>query len=106
MKPYRSSLISSALIGVFATVSIAASTAKADSTTYVVCNRWNECWRVHEHYTTYPSDARIVFRDEAWWQQHEHDSQWRELPDPSDDHGWYDRDGVWHPFPADVPPPR
>jgi len=107
MNSYRSALTSGALIGLAASALLVASTAKAQPTetkTYVVCNRWNECWRAHEHYTTYPSDAKIVYRDDAWWSQHQHDTQWRELPDPSNDKGWYDQDGVWHAFPADSPP--
>jgi hypothetical protein len=65
---------------------------------YVVCNAYHECWRVHEHYTTYPSDQAIVYHDDAWWTAHEHDTQWRFEADPADDHGYYDKDGVWHPF--------
>ena len=64
----------------------------------VVCNAYNECWRVHARYTNYPADQVIVYHDDAWWAAHQHDSQWRFEADPSDDHGYYDRDGVWHPF--------
>jgi hypothetical protein len=97
----KSALAKGAIAGLVAAVSIAGSTAAA-AKTYVVCNRWDECWRVHEHYTTYPSDVRIVYHDDAWWAAHEHDKDWhyRLLTDPSDDHGWYDKDGVWHPFGA------
>lgn len=76
------------------TVIVPASPAKV----LVVCNRYNECWRVHQRYTFYPADEGVVFRDDAWWVKHEHDKVWRELPDPSDEHGWYDIDGNWHPF--------
>jgi hypothetical protein len=65
---------------------------------YVVCNAYNECWRVHARYTTYPSDLHIVFHDDAWWGAHQHDTQWRFQADPTDDHGWYDKDGAWHAF--------
>ena len=65
---------------------------------YVVCNAYNECWRVHEHYTTYPADQQIVYHDDAWWAAHHNDTTWRFEADPADDHGYYDKDGVWHPF--------
>lgn len=99
MKLSKTSLVTGALAGIIAAMSMASSSMAA-TTTYVVCNRWDECWRVHEHYKTYPSDVRVVYHDEAWWAAHEHDKDWhyRLLTDPSDDHGWYDKDGVWHPF--------
>jgi hypothetical protein len=89
-------LIKSTLAAVVAVGALAASTARADS--YVVCNNANECWRVHDRYTDYPPDAGIVYHDEAWRAAHEHDSHWRWMNDPADDHGWYDKDGNWHPF--------
>jgi hypothetical protein len=96
MKTTKPILIKSTLAAVVAVGALAASTARAD--TYVVCNGWNECWRVHDKYTDYPPDARIIFHDEAWRAAHEKDTHWRWLSDPADDHGWYDRDGNWHPF--------
>jgi hypothetical protein len=71
---------------------------RTGANSYVVCNAYNECWRVHGRYTTYPSDQAIVYRDDAWWTAHQHDSQWRFEADPTDDHGYYDKDGAWHPF--------
>ena len=97
---WKSAAISAAAVAVFT-----ASTASAETKTYIACNQWNECWKVKEHITAYPSDVHVVFRDEAWWDQHQHDTQWRELPDPSDDHGWYDKDGSWHAFVTTTPPP-
>jgi hypothetical protein len=96
MKTAKPMLIKSALAAVVAVGALTATTARADS--YVVCNSWNECWRVHDRYTDYPPDVGIVYHDEAWRAAHEHDTHWRWLADPSDDHGWYDRDGNWHPF--------
>lgn len=68
------------------------------SNTYVVCNAYDECWRVHKRYTTYPADQRIVYHDEAWWAANQHDTRWRFEADPANDQGYYDSDGVWHPF--------
>ena len=97
----KSLLAKGAIAGIVAAVSIASSSTAATKS-YVVCNKWDECWRVHEHYTTYPSDVQVVYHDDAWWTAHEHDKDvhYRLLTDPSDDHGWYDKDGVWHPFAA------
>ena len=92
-----------AAIAAAATAVLAASTAGAETKTYIACNQWNECWKVKEHVTKFPADVHIVYRDETWWDAHQHDSQWREMPDPTDDNGWYDKDGVWHAF--DAPPP-
>jgi hypothetical protein len=99
----RTGLIKAALVAAVAAGSLAAAAAKADS--MVVCNQWDECWRVHEHYTTYPSDVQIIVHDDAWRASHEHDAHLKWLSDPADDHGWYDRDGKWHAF-ADTPPPE
>ena len=64
----------------------------------VACNAYDECWRVHARYSTYPADQRIIYHDDAWWSAHEHDTQWHFEADPSDDHGYYDQSGTWHPF--------
>ncbi len=81
------------------------SSATAATKSYVVCNQWNECWKVKEHVTSYPADVHVIYRDESWWAQHDHDAQWRELPDPTDDNGWYDKDGAWHAFATSPPQP-
>jgi hypothetical protein len=65
---------------------------------YVVCNAYDRCWRVHRRYTTYPADQAIVYHDEAWWGANQNDTRWHFEADPADDQGYYDRDGVWHPF--------
>jgi len=104
MRVSKTALVTGAVIAAMAAATLAASSAGAETktTTYVVCNKWDECWRVHEKYTTYPSDARIVWHDDAWRDRHEHDTHFHWLSDPADDHGWYDKDGSWRPF-ADAP---
>jgi len=101
----KSSLVNGFLVAVIAaaTASCASDPDRVVSTGvvangYVVCNAYNECWRVHDRYSTYPSDQRIIYRDNAWWASHQHDTQWRFEADPTDDHGYYDQAGVWHPF--------
>lgn len=100
----KSALLKGAMVATIAAATLAATGAAAKS--YVVCNSWGECWRAHEHYNKYPSDAGVVYHDDAWWAAHEHDADthWRLMPDPKDDHGWYDRDGNWHSF-TEAPPP-
>jgi hypothetical protein len=75
--------------------------ANADSVdrTYVACNQYDECWRVHQKYT-YPSDQRIAFHDGDWYGAHQSDEHVHWLNDPADDHGWYERDGNWHADPG------
>jgi hypothetical protein len=97
--------LKTAAIAAAAAAVFAVSTASAETKTYIACNQWNECWKVKEHVTKYPTDVHVVYRDATWWEQHQHDSQWREMPDPSDDNGWYDKDGVWHAFDTASPPP-
>jgi hypothetical protein len=99
----RTNLAKGAVIAFAAAGALLASTASA--ATYTVCNQWNECWQVHEHLSTYPADVHVVWHDDAWRMQHEHDAQMKWLNNPSDDHGWYDKDGAWHAF-GDSPPPR
>jgi hypothetical protein len=103
MRVSKSALITGAMIAAMAAGTLAASSAAAAN--YVVCNRYDECWKVHEKYTAYPSDERIVWHDDAWYSQHQHDAQWKWRNDPTDDHGFYDKDGAWQPF-ADASPPH
>jgi hypothetical protein len=63
--------------------SATATTASAD----VVCNQWNECWHVRNHYD-YPTGLGIVFHPNGWHGRHMH---WRH---DRWDHGYY-RNGVW-----------
>ncbi len=91
----KSSLVNGVLVAVIAAGTLAATSAAAKS--YVVCND-NQCWRVHEKYTNYPADVHVTFHDDAWYAKHQHDTQWHFQADPTDDHGWYDKDGTWHAF--------
>ena len=81
--------------------SLVATTVAADtvSTTYVACNQYNECWRVHHRYA-YPADQEITIHDSDWYDAHQQDTHWRWLSDPADDRGWYDRDANWRADPG------
>ena len=61
----------------------------------VACNRYGECWRVKEHYTTYPANLGVTFHDDAWREHHGKGHHWRK--DRDDDRGYYAH-GRWHSF--------
>jgi hypothetical protein len=73
--------------------------ADPEVTTYVACNQYDECWRVHHRYA-YPSDQTITIHDGDWYDAHQQDTHWRWLNDPADDRGWYDSDGNWRADPG------
>ncbi len=92
----KSVLVTGAALAALTAGTLAASSASAAK--YVVCNRYNECWRVTQKYTEYPADMGVVYHDDTWWTAHDKDAQYRILADPTSDRGWYDKDGDWHPF--------
>jgi len=74
-------------LGVMAAgLALTATTASAD----VACNRWGECWHVHDR-LTYPGELGIVWHPDNWHAKHLH---WRH---DRFDHGYY-RNGVWVAF--------
>src|SRR5690348_9230575 len=75
------------------------SSAQTVERTYVACNQYNECWRVHRLYA-YGADAPIIYHNSDWYDAHHNDVHVRWVPDPADDRGYYDRDARWHPDPA------
>ena len=93
MNRLKSALVKGALISAVAGGALAATTVPALAD--VACNRWGECWRVHDHYTNYPAELGVVFHDDGWRGHHRHGYHWRS--DRPDDHGYYSH-GAWHPF--------
>ena len=71
----------------------------AASTTYVACNQFNECWRVHTRYA-YGEAAPITYYNADWYDAHRSDERIHWLADPDNDRGYYDRAGSWHADPA------
>ena len=67
--------------------------------TYVACNQYGECWRVHRRYA-YGPDAPITYYKSDWYDAHQGDEHVHWLADPQDDRGYYDRDGGWHSDPG------
>jgi hypothetical protein len=94
------SILKGAFVAALAAGSMIATGAAA--ATYVVCNTYNECWKVHQRYHDYPADLHVTFHNEAWWAANQRVARWHWEADPTDDHGWYDKTGVWVAF---TPPP-
>ena len=73
--------------------------ASAATVSYVACNQYGECWRVHRRYA-YGAAAPITYYKADWYDAHQSDAQVRWLPDPPDDRGYYVQDGTWHADPG------
>ena len=75
------------------------SSAQPAERTYVACNSYGECWRVHRLYA-YGADTPITYHSVDWYDAHRDDAHIHWLSDPSDDRGYYDGDMHWHADPA------
>src|ERR1700743_2288660 len=67
--------------------------------TYVACNQYGDCWRVHRRYA-YGADAPITYYNSDWYDAHRTDQNVHWLSDPDNDRGYYDRGGSWHADPG------
>jgi hypothetical protein len=80
--------------------SLVTTPAAADTvTTYVACNQYDECWRVHHRYA-YGPDAPVTYYNSDWYDAHQSDARYHWRSDPTNDRGYYDRDGNWHDDPG------
>ena len=75
------------------------SSAQTVDRTYVACNQYGACWRVHQLYA-YGAEVPITYHSADWYDAHRSDAQIRWVPDPTDDRGYYDREARWHSDPA------
>jgi hypothetical protein len=75
--------------------------ASADSVvqTYVACNQYGDCWRVHKRYAYGPS-APITYYNSDWYAAHQTDEHVHWLADPANDRGYYMQDGTWRADPG------
>ena len=80
-------LAAAALLGA-TTLIVSASSASA----YVVCNRWGECWHVHNRYNYNPGFG-IVVHDDNWRWRNGDRYRWHEHTGRG-----YWRNGVWITF--------
>jgi hypothetical protein len=67
--------------------------------TYVACNQYGECWRVHQRYA-YGPDAPMTYYNSDWYDAHQSDANVHWRSDPGNDRGYYERDGSWHADPG------
>ena len=73
--------------------------ADPDETTYVACNQYGDCWRVHRRYAYGPS-APITYYNSDWYDAHQNDEHVHWRADPDNDRGYYERDGRWRSDPG------
>ena len=92
MTRLKTALATGAMVSVMAAGMLAAATpASAD----VACNRFGECWRVHDRTFAYPGGLGVTYHEDAWWDNHHpHRYHWR---NDHDGRGYY-RHGVWIAF--------
>jgi hypothetical protein len=76
-----------------------AASADPDDRSYVACNQYGDCWRVHHRYA-YGPDAPITYYNSDWYDAHHDDEHIHWRHDPDDDRGYYDREGGWHSDPG------
>lgn len=67
--------------------------------TYVACNTYGDCWRVHERYAYGPA-APVIYYNSDWYDAHRGDQHVHWMSDPDNDRGYYDREGHWRADPG------
>jgi hypothetical protein len=94
--PVSRTLIRNTVLGALVATGALAASATAASAD-VVCNRFGECWRVHERYTNYPRNLGARFYDDAWWTRHQHNRRYHWREDRQDSRGYW-RHNEWRSF--------
>ena len=96
MKKFHAALGLGSLLAIAGAISLTPTIASAQpaSETYIACNQFDECWRVHDRYTNYPTGVGIIIHQDNWrWGRHDH-YRWRH---DRDGRGYY-RNGAWFNF--------
>ena len=75
------------------------STAQTVEQSYVACNQYGDCWRVHKRYAYGPS-APITYYNSDWYESHRNDEHVHWRADPDTDQGYYEQGGRWHSDPG------
>lgn len=99
MRKFHTALGLSSLLALAGVMAPTMSSAQTTEKTYVACNSYGNCWRVH-HLYAYGKDAPIRYYNSNWYDSHRSDAHVHWVSDPSDDHGYYEQDGRWHADPA------
>jgi hypothetical protein len=100
MRTFHTALGLSSLLAIAGTTAIAPTISSAATVerTYVACNQYGECWRVHRMYA-YGPNAPITYYNSDWYAAHQSDTHVHWVADPADDRGYYVR-GTWHEAPG------
>ena len=97
MNNFRTALTLTSLLAAAGAISLTVTAASAQPASYVACNQYGDCWRVH-HLYAYGADAPVTYYNSDWYAAHEHDEHVHWLAD--NDRGYYDRDAHWHDDPG------
>ena len=100
MKRFHTALGLSSLLAIAGAASMTPTLSSAATVerTYVACNQYGECWRVHRLYAYGPA-APITYYNDDWYAAHQNDVHVHWVPDPADDRGYYVH-GTWHADPG------
>lgn len=101
MKLLQTAMGLGSVLAVAAATSMTPTIANAGTVdkTYVACNRYGDCWRVH-HVYAYGKDVPIRYYNADWYTAHQADTNIHWLADPVVDRGYYVQGGTWHDDPA------
>jgi hypothetical protein len=101
MKSLTTAFAISSFVATLGATSMMPMVANADPVerSYVACNQYGDCWRVHERYA-YGSKVPITYYNSDWYAAHQNDEHIHWRSDPDNDRGYYDRDGSWHADPG------
>jgi hypothetical protein len=99
MRKFHVALALSSLLATAGAMAPTDSSAQPVERSYVACNSYGECWRVH-HLYAYGETAPITYYNSDWYDAHRSDEHVRWVSDPADDRGYYERDGRWHADPG------
>ena len=101
MKIVTAAFALSSFVAAMGGTAIVPTVANADPAehTYVACNQYGDCWRVHNRYA-YGAAAPITYYNSDWYDSHRSDAKVHWRADPDNDRGYYDRSGSWHSDPG------
>jgi len=99
MKKFHVALGLTSVLAIAAAMAPTASSAQTVEHSYVACNAYGDCWRVHKIYA-YGESTPIRYYNSDWYDAHRTDTHVRWVDDPADDRGYYDREHVWHADPG------
>lgn len=99
MKTLTAAFALSSILTTTGVLAPAVSNADTVDKTYIACNQYGDCWRVHKRYA-YGADAPITYYNSDWHDAHQSDEHVHWLADPENDRGYYDRDARWHADPG------